>query len=338
MTMSVQMSVAGQGAVLSDLRWLVRYANHCGFFSGNDQAILLALKRAFGAAAWRILCRSPKERFIPILRNRDLSLRSLITYCQRLAAHSFVQAPQAILLEYFVNQRRLYLTRPCRVPEDEDYVFMRVADRHNGPKMRDIAWVNNWTKQARVMVRPQHKWTSLVRRAEEFREHQQQQQLAVQRGTFWYFYCGAMDWRGYRVEPITNSAELWLEGVAMGNCLYKLRHECNSEHQNRFFSIKKDGKRFATLELVWSPPVEEFHGMDRELGQWRLQDLRLSFNRLPGKDLLEGMHGFAWMFNFWAKRPGRMPSGHAQETRQRIAQLNGWTAFTNWPGSFACAG
>lgn len=307
---------------LTNLNWLVRYAKHSGFETRTDDLMMPALRSAFGPAAWRVLCRTPKERFIPILRNRELSLDSLITYCQRLVRRSFVQAPQAVLLQYFIQQRRLFLNLACRVPEDTDYTLMRVASRESKLKMRDIAVVSNWSDQARVKIQSQHQWPSLLRRAKAYQDQQRMLQT-TSRVAPWHFYCREMDWRGYRVEPIANSAELWLEGVAMGSCLYKLRHECSALQQNRFFSIKRDGKRLATLELIWSPPHEEFKGMDRQLGQWRLQDLRLSFNRLPSKHLLEAMHGFAWMFNFWAKRPRRMPRGHLEEIRDRIELLNG---------------
>ena len=321
MTASVDLDVKHE-QWLVDLSWLVRYAIRCGFKPSAEVTMLEALRGAFGSGGWRVVCRTPKVRFIPILRNRELSLDSLITYCQRLSRRSFVQAPQAVLLRYFIQQRRLFLNLACRVPEDSDYALMRVANRESNLKMRDIAVVSNWANQARVVIQSQHKWSSLLRRAIAHRELQRMQLAAVKEAP-WYFYCRPMDWRGYRVEPIANSAELWLEGAAMGSCLYKLRHECSAAQQNRFFSIKKDGKRLATLELIWSPPREEYKGMDRRLGRWQLQDLRLSFNRLPSQHLLEAMHAFAGMFNFWAKRPGRMPHGHLEEILGRIGLLNG---------------
>ena len=96
---------------LSDLRWLERYARYCGF-RAVQAPLLQALRKAFGTAAWRIICRSPKSCFLPILRIRDLTLHSLIAYCRRLAERSFVQAPNPLLLAYFVGQRRLYLGSP----------------------------------------------------------------------------------------------------------------------------------------------------------------------------------------------------------------------------------
>lgn len=120
-------------AGLADLRWLMRYARHCGFHAQARDDLAQALRETFGAAAWRIICRSPKEAFMPILRNPELSIHSLITYCKRLAERSFVRAPKPILLAYYVRQRRLYFDRPCRIPEGDDYNLIRVASRHEQP-------------------------------------------------------------------------------------------------------------------------------------------------------------------------------------------------------------
>ena len=298
---------------LPDLRWLVRYARHCRLLDrDDDQTLAHCLRLMMGAPAWRILCRSPKERFLPILRNKDLSIHSLIAYCKRLAERSFMAAPQAILLEFFVTQRRRFFNQPCRVPEDQDYALMRVADRDRSLKMADIAVVANWSHQQRVDIRPQHKWSSLVRQARAFRARVQVE-LAARDLPRWHFYCRTVSWRGYEVEPITNSAQLWIEGMSMSSCVYRLRCLCYGTEPSRFFSVKKAGKRLATLELGWAPPQEDLVGMDRVLGQWSLLDLRLSFNRLPDTDLLAAMEDFASMYNIWAKRPGRMPSTKQDE-------------------------
>jgi hypothetical protein len=183
--------------------------------------------------------------------------------------------------------------------------------------------------QENVILHIRNKWSALVDRAKRFRELQHIE-LTTRTAKPWYFFCYGMDWRGYEVEPIRNSTELWLEGTALGNCLYKLRHECNAERPSRFFSIRSAGKRIATLELTWTPPQEDFIGMDRELGRWEIQDLRLSFNRLPYKHLQEAMEGFTLMYNFWAKRPGRMPKGYVDEVRlriNRVVQLQGRSAW-----------
>lgn len=305
----------------SDLSWLLRYATHCGFHVDDNQTMIQALRHAFGKSAWRVLCRTPKGEFLPILRNRDLSIDSLITYCQQLAEHKFVQAPRAMLLKHYLVQRRVYFNWPCRIPQDEDYLLMRIADREPHLQENDIALVTNWAHQASIQLDSRNKWSSLIIRAKAYRQREKVE-LSSQKSSPWHFYCRTTDWRGYVVEPITTSAELWIEGVVMGNCLYKLRYECNTLKPSRFFSIRKGNKRVATLELSWHEPREEFKGMDRELGRWELRDLRLSYNRLASTQLQEAMQGFTSMFNLWSKLPTRMPPGHVEEIRRRIRKLN----------------
>jgi hypothetical protein len=318
---------------LSDLRWLVRYVEHCGFFVGDDETMLTSLRGAMGGGGWRILCRTPKERFLPILRNRELSIHSLITYCQRLSEDNFVRAPRAALLDFFVTQRRSFFNLPCRIPQDDDYLLMRIADRELKVKTADIALVSNWVYQENVILHMRNKWTTLVDRAKRFRELQHVE-LTTRSAKPWYFFCHGMDWRGYQIEPIRNSAELWLEGMTHGTCLYKLRHECNALLPSRFFSVRRDGKRYATLELSWHPPRGDFIGMDRELGRWEIRDLRLSYNKLPYKHLREAMEGFAWMYSFWAKRPGRMPKGYIDDVRRRVSRLGRRQDRSTWQLTF----
>jgi hypothetical protein len=318
-------------AVLSDLRWLVRYAIHCGFHTAQQASMLQALRSTFGAAAWRIVCRSPKTCFIPILRNQELSIHSLISYCKRLAERSFVQAPQPILLAYFVRQRRLYFDRPCRIPQDDDYDLIRVANRHEGLRLRDIACVANWAHQSRMAILPAHKWSNLVSRARKYNEREQVH-LASARHHPWHFFCGTTAWRGYQMEPITDTVALWHEGQRHGTCLHRLRYECTAAAPSRFFRITKQGRSIATLELVWRLPEKEFVGMDRVWGKWEMQDLRLSYNRLPDEQLVQAMNAFAGMYNTWAKRIRRLPPGFRQEISARIdraRRLSVWSAFTS---------
>lgn len=301
----------------TDLRWLARYARHCGFAQGSNDSVAQSLRRAFGPAAWRVICRSPKTCFMPILRNQELSIHSLIRYCQELAKRSFVQAPQPILLAYFVQQRRLFHDRPCRIPENDDYDLIRVANRHMPLVLRDIASVMNWAHQTRTSIQPGHKWSNLVIRARQH-NHQEQIRLLSQYQEKWHFFCKETDWLGYTVTPITDAQVLWQQGFNQGNCLYKLRYEYTRLKPSRFFCVSKGEKLLATLELAWRPPEKGFKGMDLVWGRWELQDLRLSFNRLPDQKLLSAMQSFADLYNIWSKRTSRMPRGYIQETIDRI--------------------
>ena len=318
-----------QNAGLNDLRWLARYAEHCGFYTGQTTSMMHALRTAFGPAAWRIVCRSPKACFIPILRNRELTIHSLIAYCRRLAERSFVQAPKPILLAYYVRQRRLYFDRPVRIPQEEDYDLIRLANRESHLRLSDIALVSNWAHQSNTAILPNHRWSTLVARAHKHNA-QQRVYLYSARREPWHFFCRATPWRGYQVEPIADALELWQEGQRHGNCLYNLRHICMAVEPSRFFRVSKGSKPVATLELAWRVPVEDFTGMDRLWGRWELQDLRLSYNRLPHEHLVIAMQAFAAMYNIWAKRLRRMPEDYVEDTLKRIARakrLSVWGMF-----------
>lgn len=307
---------------LANLEWLVRYARHCGLPLGTSGSEIKTLRNAFGAPAWRILCRSPRSAFLPILRNRELSIHSLIQYCRRLAERSFVQAPQPLLLTFFVTQRRHFHDRPCRVPESDDYDLIRIAKRARSLQVRDIADVTNWANENRVWIRPGHKWSTLVLRARKYFERQRIE-LQDQENEPWHFFCGFVSWRGLTITPITRPLGLWQEAQRHGTCLFKLRHECSALKPSRFFAISRGPKALATLELAWRPPEQCDRGMDRVWGYWFLQDLRLSYNRLADESLFEAMTAFAKQYNVWAKRPGRQVPEVAKATymRLRAAQL-----------------
>lgn len=316
-------------AGLADLSWLVRYARHCGFHAPATDDLAQALRETFGAAAWRIVCRSPKEAFMPILRNPELSIHALIMYCKRLAERSFVRAPKPILLAYYVRQRRLYFDSPCRIPQDDDYDLIRVANRHEQLRLRDIACVANWAHESCNCILSVHKWSSLVVRARRYNE-KKGAELASVRYEPWHFFCRNTAWRGFQVEPITDPAGLWHEGQRHGNCLFKLRYDCTALKPSRFFRVSKEGRSIAILELAWRPPETGFRGMDLVWGRWEMQDLRLSFNQLPDPQLIQSMKAFGQMYNFLAKRLSRMPPGYVQETRERVVRakrMSVWGLF-----------
>jgi len=242
-----------------DLRWLLRYARHCKFQTegghptqtiaaiADSDSMAHSLRAAFGAPAWRIVCKSPKSSFLPILRNRELAMDDLIVYCTRLAERSFVKAPAPITLSFFIGQRRYFHNRPCRVPEDDDYEVMRVATRHlhrgslagqrSPPSVtvRDMARVVNWAHQTGTAIKPAHQWSRLLVRARQHFE-QERVRLASARQLPWHFFCSDIEWRGHRISPITHAFGLWQQGQRHGNCLYKLRFDCTSAQPSRFFA------------------------------------------------------------------------------------------------------
>ena len=327
-----QQAIAGRArapVVLANLRWLQRYANHCGFQTGDANSMFQALRQAFGAAAWRIVCRSPKAAFLPILRNQELSIHSLISYCKNLVERSFVQAPRPMLLDFYVRQRRLYFDRPCRIPLGDDYDLIRVANRHELLSLRDIACVANWVHQSRSCILPGHKWSTLVMRASRYNERERIHLQSV-RHEPWHFFSDNTTWRGYEVQPLRDAVALWQEGQRHNTCLYRLRFDCSALKPSRFFRISKEGQSMATLELVWRPPEPGFRGMDLVWGRWELQDLRLSYNRLPDENLVQAMQAFGQTYNLLSKRLRRMPPGYVQETRERITRAKRmavWSLF-----------
>jgi hypothetical protein len=301
------------------MEWVVRYARHCGFKPAAGHTFASGLRARFGPAAWRVLCRSGRAAFLPILRNRDLSLDSLVAYCYELARRSFVRAPRPELLAFFVLQRRLYFTHECRIPEGIDYAIMRIADREAQLRAADVAHVTNWQARTKVAIEPRMRWATLVERARQAAE-----QVAAETGHAqdvpWHFYCGEVAWRGLTVKPLVNRAELWHEGAGMRSCLYALGRECEARSLSRFFSVSRGRRRVATLELALTPPEPGFVGMDRELGRWVVKDLRLAYNRLPDTALVASMKSFAKMYNDWSKRPRRWPEKHAEALRKHLAE------------------
>ena len=121
---------------LKNLDWLIRYARHTSMDLPAQGDPLPEIRSMFTAGAWRLLCRSARKDFLPILRNRELNLHSLVHYCEQLVKRSFVAAPPAVLLHFFVNQRRLYFSLSCRIPEGDDYDLIRVAAR--SPVLRPV--------------------------------------------------------------------------------------------------------------------------------------------------------------------------------------------------------
>ena len=137
----------------------------------------------------------------------------------------------------------------------------------------------------------------------------------------WSFFCGEVQWRGYVVHPLRDAVALWIEGTAMGSCLFHLRQLCSLPEPSRFFSVTRQGKRVATLELCWSPPMSGFRGMQREVGRWSLRDVRLSYNRVPDARLVDAMWAFSHMYDEWSHRPSRWPAGRPEAVRSLVRRL-----------------
>lgn len=299
------------------MEWLVRYARHCQIQPQCDQPLGVILRSRFRPAEWRIVCRSGRAPFVPLLRNRELGFDDLVLYCSRLAEHGFAEAPRAELLAFFSSQRRRYFNERCKIPSGVDFQLMRIAGKEHSVSWSQLALVANWVAEFAPTLGKKTKWKSLVARAFQARQHQMLSCPEAAR-TPWHFFCDEVHWRGDLIRPLRDAAALWSEGVAMGNCLYSLRRLCSAPQPSRFFSVTRAGRRIATLELYWSPPEAGFQGMRREVGRWQVRDVRLSFNRVPDERLCQSMVEFAGMYDTWARRPGRWPGGHLDAVRHRV--------------------
>ena len=283
------------------LDWLLRYARHCQLKGDASELTAHAIKSRFTPAAWRLLCRSSRDSFIPILRNRRLAFDSLVHYAQSLVEHGFQAAPDPEFLGYFIQSSYLFFDRMPGVPHEADEMtLLRLATRCGGVSRAQIRRVYEWLTWGQGSVTTRMVWRAVLRRADEWHRRQQAVvELArtscarAQVPKCWDFACGPVAWEGYDIIPLVNDIDLWDEGQAMSNCLYKLRDLCRkSTEPSRFFSVRKNGLRCATLELVQGKPCESRHGLGRMDGLWQLQDCRLSHNRLPTDELVRLLDDF----------------------------------------------
>jgi hypothetical protein len=303
-------------AASKGLHWLARYARHGQIKLDAHQCEASALKSCFTAAAWRLLCRSERLCFIPILRNRHLSFDSLVNYTQALVENGFQVAPDPELLDYFIRSSYYYFDRMPKVPDSKgEMTLLRLALRHGTVSRKDFQRVHEWVAPSRGTVTTRMTWPAVLRRANDWHlrqqlvvDHAKANNNGLDAKMGWHFACGDLPWRGYAITPLANDIDLWDEGQAMSSCLYRLRNLCKvAEEPSRFFSIKKNGRRYATLELVRDQPRAGMHGPDRIHGRWHLQDCRLSHNRLPSEDLIKKLTDFGWHYNILSQRPGRAP-------------------------------
>jgi len=304
-------------AVGKDMHWLRRYARHGRVTLNTSQHEANALKGCFTQAAWRLLCRSGRDSFIPILRNRRLAFESLVHYAQTLVEHGFQVAPSSEFLEYFIQSSYLFFDRMPGVPDSaEKMTLLHLATRNGAVSRAQLRRVHEWVGPGRGSVTRHMSWHAVLRRANDWHQRQQvvvdhakanHKSIEPQNG--WHFACRTLSWRGYEITPLVNSIDLWDEGQAMSSCLYKLRFLCDKAGDpSRFFSIRKEGRRYATLELVRNKPHEYRHVSFQFDDHWRLQDCRLSHNRLPSEALVCTLVDFGRHYDHLSRRHSRRPA------------------------------
>ena len=296
---------------VKNMRWLLRYAHHCRVQLDARQPEANALRGQFTTAAWRLMCRSNRDCFLPILRNRKLGFKCLVRYAQALAQSGFQITPNHDLLAYLIQSSYYFFNQTPEAPSSKsEIVLLRLATRHGTVGRMDFMRVHAWQGHGRGAVTPHMTWASVLRRANAW--HQRQRLLVnhVKTGCSeylpakWQFACGPANWQEYEIVPLVNEVAVWDEAQAMASCLYQLRHICNKNTSpSRFFSVRKDGRRHATLELVCNQQYPPKHEPRQRTLRWQLQDCRLSHNRLPSDALVQALTGFAAHYTNLSQQP-----------------------------------
>lgn len=301
---------------ISEMNWLARYAIYCGITPLPGKTLAQTIRARFPLAAWRLVCRSRREDFLHILRHRHFTLDDLVTYAARIHADGWKVAPPGVVLAYLIRQSHLYFDKPPAMPSHQaDLDFLWVAGHAPRVTWAEMALVGTWMNRTRSHLHRTQQWSKLVASARRWRT---ESELTAARfgDTAWYFYCHRLSWWDHEIVPLDTGVEVWREGVAMSTCLYRLRQECQRNGGSRFFSIRRNGRRFATLELVFEPPTRSSRGLEALYGRWRFQDCRLRFNKLPDGHLQSMCRLFATQYTVWSRRPGRaMPENFASRIK-----------------------
>ena len=274
------------------MKWLLRYALHCGVPISHRKDPGSALRGRFTAAAWRLVWRSGRDAFLPILRNCRFGLRDLEAYADKLVEMGFQVAPAAHLVQHVVDQSYLYLDEPPDAPVSQrDLTLIRVAQRSGAVSRREFALVLEWVVRARPRIHDRRAWSRLVRDAARWRRCVETE-LAHADDRPWGFALDHADIGDFRFVALKAARDLWDEGVAMGHCLHALRCRCQGSTPSRFFSVRRSGRTVGTAELQ---PLTQHSG-------WFLRDARRSFNRLPDPAMLAAAEELAAVYEVAAGR------------------------------------
>jgi hypothetical protein len=142
-----------KAAAGTDLHWLLRYALRCQVKLDTHQHEANALQNCFTKAAWRLVCRSNRDSFIPILRNRQLGFDSLVKYSQTLIENGFQIAPNPDLLNYLIQSSYYFFDRSPSVPVSKtEMILLRLATRHGDVSTKDFQRVDEWVTPSRGSV------------------------------------------------------------------------------------------------------------------------------------------------------------------------------------------
>ena len=258
------------------MEWLLRYARYRGLALQHPLGPAHALRTQFGVPAWRLLCRSGRDPFLPIISNRKFGFHDLEAYVAKLIDNGWQVAPAAHLIQHVVDQTYLYLDEPPDAPIKEcDLTLLRIAERAGTVSRLQFAQVREWVVREKPPVDARRNWRRMVGEASAWRQ-EMTVRVRAESFTAWEFAIDKYDTSDFGFVALKTPADLWVEGVAMSHCLYAIRRCCGHPKPSRFFSMRRGERRVATVELR---PHKVGAG-------WFVRDVRLSFNRLPGRDVI----------------------------------------------------
>lgn len=253
------------------------------------------------------MCRSDPKNFAPVVNNVRFRLADLRKYAQALVQCGWQEAPEARWLALLIVQSYYYFNHCPSVPTDRSELdLVWIAQRDGHATQEEFVTLNEWSFRTKFEVTRRLTWRGLLRRYQAWADDTEAQELNRQAEP-WYFYCGPTLWRGLEILPLTTPYALWVEGRAMHSCLYALARLCQPDGGSRFFSVQRDGKRIATLELQHCRPDPADVGMAKVRGRWVLVDCRHACNLLVDSALIATLRAFATQYTDWSHRPGRWP-------------------------------
>jgi len=258
------------------VEWLLRYARNRGVALQHPLGPAHALRARFGAPAWRLLCRSGREPFLPIISNRKLGFGDLEAYVDTLIEVGWQVAPAGHLVQHLIDQTYLYLDEKPDTPiKERDLTLLRLADRAGTVTRHQFAQVLEWVIRTKPQVDTRRSWRRMVSEASAWRQ-EMTVRLRSEKFPPWQFAIDRYDTCDFGFVALKTPADLWVEAVAMSHCLYAIRRCCENPKPSRFFSMRRGERRVATVELQ----------NDKRGAGWFVRDVRLSFNRLPGPDVI----------------------------------------------------
>lgn len=246
-------------------------------------------------AGWKILCKLPAAHIL-ILRQYPL------VDCFRLASHygEAGQIPPAELMNTHIHYCMARGLPLGAIPAWFDAAAIRECARQaatltftppgfvRNEYMIALDWLSHYIAAAGEPDANQKKagWQWIMRQSDAWHEAQLEEQARrkVITNHQWHSLLKAYQDDGYEVVPLTCSTDLAIEGARMHHCVGSYDHYCR-DGRSRIFSIRKDGKRLATAELV------------KNDGAWLLNQNRGPCNRQPSQQIMEVAHRLQDRYN-----------------------------------------